>query len=202
MADVAINLLPPGLQKLARQAREASASGNWSHVVSVSDQILQAEPGCVIVRRLRQDAHLKTRKRKASLWAKLKGGFAQVKSASRNRNGADEIEATLRADPFSQGGLRRLAELAHQKDWSETEIFALEELCAIDPQDRKSATDLTNLYLEKERLPEAMIAADRLVKAMPRNPTALELYQKVTVAHTMKNGNWESDGSFRDKLRS
>lgn len=202
MADLAINLLPTDLQLLARQAREASARGNWSHVVSVSNQILQAAPACVTIRKLRQDAHLKTRKQTASLWGKVKGGFWQVKSTSPNRGSADKIEAILRADPFNQGGLRSLAELARQNDWSETEVFALEALGAIAPQDLASATALIDLYLEKKRLPEAMITVDRLVKVMPRNSTANELYQKVTLAHTMKNGNWESDGSFRGKLRN
>jgi hypothetical protein len=201
MADVSVSNLPPSLQKLARQAREASETGNWAHVIDVSDQILQIESGCVTVRKLRQAAHAKTSTRKASRWGKMKGNWSRVQSVPQ-KNGLATMEGILRADPFNQAGLRDLVGIAQKNNWPETKIFALEELCSIDAQDLNSATALTELYLEREMLARAMIAADRLIKAMPQNASALELYQKVTVAHTMKTGNWEGDGSFRDKLRN
>jgi len=200
VADISVNELSDSAQKLAIQARNAQRQGNWDYALDVSEVLLRIEPGCVTVRKLHREAQLQKGGRKSSLWRKLKGGLLQVRPTSGDDNIA-QVDSVLRADPDSRSGWRQLAEIARLKNWPETELFAWQELGSLEPENLTSATALTDLYLTKGMQAEAGILADRLIKSRPRDPAVIELHRKVTVAQTLHEGNWEGDGTFRDKLR-
>lgn len=200
MADISVSELLPSAQKLAVQARNAQRQGNWDYVLEVSDQLLRIEPGCIAVRKLNREAQLQKNGRKSSWWKKLKGGVSQVKPAAGDGDIA-KIDAVLQADPCSRTGWRKLAAIAHIKHWPETQLFALQELCSIAPENLTHVTALTDLYLTRGMHGDAGGLVDQFVKSRPRDPAAIELHRKVTVAQTLQKGNWESDGTFRDKLR-
>jgi len=202
VADISVNELSDSAQKLAVHARNAQRQGNWDYALNVSGELLRIEPGCIAVRKLHREAHLQKQKsgRKSSLWRKVKGGLLQVRPTSGDDDIA-KVDSVLQADPDSRSGWRQLAEIARLKNWPETELFAWQELGSLEPKNLASATALTDLYLAKGMQAEAGMLVGRLIKSRPRDPAVIELHRKVTVAQTLKKGNWEGDGTFRDKLR-
>jgi hypothetical protein len=200
MADVSVAQLSPRLQKLATQARWAAAQGNHGYAIELSGQILKEVPGCIAVRRLSRGAQLKVAGNSRSIWGQIKGSLLRIKPGEKG-SVLNQADAILAADPWSKLGLRQLAAAAKKEGFAETELFAHEALVELAPDDLESAGILAELYLERAKLAEAFVIADRLARSHPQSPVALALFRKVSIAQTMQTGNWGGDGTFRDKLR-
>jgi tetratricopeptide (TPR) repeat protein len=60
---------------------------------------------------------------------------------------------------------------------------------------------LAEAYIAAKMHKEAVRVADELLKVRPQDGDALALMRKASVAQTMDKGNWESQSSFRAKLK-
>ena len=200
MADVTVAQLSPHLQQLATQVRTASAQGNHPYVIELSGQILRESPGCIAVRRLYRRAQLNGGDSSRSKWQRAKGLLARVKPAKMGSE-FQQADAILAVDPWSEAGLKLLATAAKKAEYPETELFAQEARFEVASCKLEAGLVLAELYLERAMIAQALEVADRVAKNHPRDPVALALFRKVSIAQTVRLGNWEGDGSFRDKLR-
>jgi tetratricopeptide (TPR) repeat protein len=203
MAEVPVTSLDPREQKLVENARVALQRGNHDYVEEATGAVLALHPGCLEVRRLRHAARRQVAGDKNRLLGQALGSLTQAgflfgkKDAATRLNQADRI---LARDPRHPSGLRLLAEAAAEADMPETAVFAWEVLREVSPQDRDTRLGLGRAYMTAGRTDAALAEADELLKQRPQDADALALMRQASVAQTMARGNWEKEGSFREKL--
>lgn len=206
MPEISVSSLDPRVQKQLENAQTALHRGNFDYVIEVTTQVLKASPACLPVRRLQRAAQMKLFQSKNKLSTKLFGGVTQAGflfSGSKKEPGKtlENAEKLLASDPTSIPALKLLAEAAAGMDLLETVGWAWECIHELHPNDRDSLLSMGEAYLTAKRPKDALRAADLLLKIRPQDGDALNLMRKASIAQTMNKGNWEDQGSFRDKLR-
>ena len=196
MPEVTVTSLDPRHQKLIENARVALDRGNLEYTLEVTAQVLTVAPGCRPVRRLRRVAQLKDAKGKGSFMSRTLGGFSTAPFMfGGKKDPAKQLEmaeAMLDKDPNNVAALKLLAEAATGLGFLETVAFALDAVREIEPGNR------ANLLA----LGEAWLAAGKATEALkPMDADAQNLMRKASIAQTVTKGNWEGQGSFRDKLK-
>ncbi|HEY0944393.1 MAG TPA: tetratricopeptide repeat protein [Opitutaceae bacterium] len=205
MPEIHVSSLDPRVQKQVENAQIALQRGNLDYVVEVCAQVLKTAPGCLPVRRLQRAAQLRRFQSKNKLLSKAFGSvttagifFGGKKDPGKSLENAEKMLAT---DPTSIPALKLLAEAAASLELKETAAFAWEAIRDLQPGDRDTLLTLGESYIAAGKPREALATADNILKLRPQDGDALALMRKASVAQTMDKGNWEAQGSFRDKLR-
>jgi cytochrome c-type biogenesis protein CcmH/NrfG len=166
---------------------------------------LNLAPGCVPVRRLQRAALVKRAETKNKLLSKAMGSvtmagfmFASKKDPLKALESADKM---LHADPSNIGALKSLGEASKSLGMMETAAFAWEAIRELQPKDHDTLVSLANAYIDARMHKEAVRVAEDLLKLRPSDGDALALMRKASVAQTMDKGKWESQSSFRTKLK-
>jgi tetratricopeptide (TPR) repeat protein len=97
--------------------------------------------------------------------------------------------------------LKLLAEAAGGLGLLETVAFALDAGREIEPDNRANLLALGEAWITAGKPAEALKAADAILKTKPADADAQNLMRKASIAQTVTKGNWDAQGSFRDKLR-
>lgn len=205
MQEITVSSLDPRLQKQIENAQVALQRGNYDYVIEVCGNVLKLARGCVPVRRLQRAALYKKFEKKNKFFTKALGSvttagfmFAGKKDPEK---GIENAEKMLLADPSNVAALKLLAESATQLELYETAAFAWEGIRDAQPRDHDTLINLAEAYLTAKMPKEALKVADDLLHIKPQDGDALALMRKASVAQTMDKGNWESQSSFREKLR-
>lgn len=205
MPEVPLTALDVRLQKQVETAQVALQRGNLDYVIEVTTQVLKHAPGCLPVRRLQRTAQVRQHESKNKLVAKALGSvtmagflFASKKDPQKAFENAEKMIA---ADPTNVAALKSLAEAANALELPETSAFAWECIRDLNPRDHDTLMHLGEAYLAARMPKQAVKVADDMLKLRPQDGDALALMRKASVAQTMDKGNWESQSSFRSKLR-
>ncbi len=206
MPDVPVSALTLRQQKLVDNARIALELGNLDYVIEACLQVLRAIPGCVAVRRLHRTAQLRLFADKNRFVAKALGGLSSTPfifgSVTKNPGKSlESAEKILVTDPTSTSALKLMAEASMRLDLPETAAFALEAIYELDPQDQANLVALGEAWLTADKPKEALRVADDLLRLSPTGGTAQDLMRKAAIAQTTTRGLWDSQGSFREKLK-
>ena len=207
MSEIAVSALPEQFRQMAVKAREAQTRGNHELVIEFTASVLDEFPGCLAVRKLQHEARISRASVGRSAVQKAKGMFAGLRSRMGSRKSAakgtalQQADAVVAADPWSREGWRQLATAASGADLRETAVFAWEVLVKMAPEDREAGLGLVRALLEIDRYAEAVTAVEALLQRHPKDGEALALLRRASIDHTVAKGKWDSDGSFRDKLR-
>jgi tetratricopeptide (TPR) repeat protein len=204
MPEVPVSSLDPRHQKLIENARVALERGNLDYTLEVTAQVLKTAPGCLAVRKLQRVAQLKQAKAKSGFMSKL-GGFSTAPFMfGGKKEPAQQLaaaEALLEKDPNNIAALKMLAEGATGLGFLETAAFALDAVREIEPANRANLLALGEAWLTAGKPTEALKIADEILKTKPMDADAQNLMRKSSIAQTVNKGNWEGQGSFRDKLK-
>jgi tetratricopeptide (TPR) repeat protein len=205
MQEVTLNSLDARLQKQIENAQVALQRGNFDYVIEVTTQVLKQEPGCLPVRRLQRAALLKRADTKNKIFSKAMSsvtmaGFliASKKDPLKAFENADKM---LHSDPSNMSALKALGEAATALGLMETAAFACESIRDLNPKDHDTLVALANAYIDAKLYKEAVAVAEELLKLRPQDGDAVALMRKASVAQTMDKGKWESQSSFRAKLK-
>lgn len=205
MQEVPLTSLDVRLQKQVETAQVALQRGNFDYVIEVTGQVLKHAPGCLPVRRLQRVALMKRLESKNKLLSKAFGSvtmagflFAGKKDPAKAFENAEKM---LQADPTNVAALKSLAEASTALGLMETAAFAWECIRELQPKDHDTLVHLAEAYIAAKMHKEAVRVADELLKVRPQDGDALALMRKASVAQTMDKGNWESQSSFRAKLK-
>lgn len=205
MQEVTLTSLDIRLQKQVETAQVALQRNNFDYVIEVTAQVLKHAPGCLPVRRLQRVALLRRAESKNKLLTKALGSvtmagfmFASKKDPAKAFENAEKM---LLADPSNVAALKSLAESASTLGMMETAAFAWECIRDAQPKDHDTLVHLAEAYLAAKMTKEAVRVADELLKIRPQDGEALALMRKASVAQTMDKGKWESQSSFRTKLK-
>ncbi len=112
----------------------------------------------------------------------------------------EAAEKALAGNPTSAPALKLLAESALALGWPETAAFAYEAIRELAPDDHANLLALGEGLLAAGKPAEALRLADAVLRVHPVDGGAQNLMRKASVAQTLTQGNWESTGSFREKL--
>jgi tetratricopeptide (TPR) repeat protein len=205
MPDVALSALDPRQQKLIENARRALAQGNVDYAVTACAEVLQAQPGCLAARRLRRTAQLRGNKGAGGVVGRTLSGLTALPFAlgATRRDPAGNLaraEKILARDPDNVAALRLLAEAALSFDWPETAVFAHEVIRGQMPADRENLLALGEAWLRAGKPADALRTADEILRRHPVDASAQTLMRKASIARATRQGNWEKDGNYREKL--
>jgi tetratricopeptide (TPR) repeat protein len=204
MPEVSVASLDPRHQKLIENARVAIDRGNLDYTIEVTAQILKAAPGCLPVRRLQRVAQLKQLKGAKSGLMKALGGLTNSPFSFGKKDPAKQLETAetmLAKDPTSVPALKLLAEAAAGLGFLETVAFALDAVRELEPGNRANLMALGEAWLAAGKPTDALKVADEILKTKPMDADAQNLMRKASIAQTVTKGNWDGQGSFRDKLK-
>lgn len=207
MPEITVKDLPEDLRQLAVQTRDALTRGNHDMVIDLAGRILRPYPGCLPVRRLQREAQIKQSPGGASAVQRTKGVVTQLgallrrKDAGEDRSAIAKADGVIAADPWSRKGWQQLAEATSEGGLPETAVFAWGNLVAMDPEDKTAGLGLVQAQLSLNRYPEALKSVEALLRHHPKDGAALALLRRASIDHTVEKGKWDSDTSFRDKLR-
>ena len=205
MQEVPLTSLDIRLQKQVENAQVALQRGNYDYVIEVTSQVLKHASGCLPVRRLQRAALLKQHESKNKLMAKAFGSVTMAGFMFANKKdplkAIESAEKLLLADPNNIAALKSLAENSAALGLMETSAFAWECMREAQPKDHDTLVHLAEAYIAAKMHKEAVKVADDLLKLRPQDGDALALMRKASVAQTMDRGNWESQASFRTKLK-
>ncbi|MCX6956440.1 MAG: tetratricopeptide repeat protein [Verrucomicrobia bacterium] len=207
MPEVPVTSLDPRHQKLIENARVALDRGNLDYTIEVTAQVLKMVPGCLPVRKLQRVAQLKGVKSKGGFMAKAIGGLSTAPFMFAGGGKKDpaklleSAESLLAKDPNNVGALKMLAEAAGGLGLPETVAFALDAVRELEPGNRANLLALGEAWLTAGKPTDALRIADEILKLKPMDAEAQNLMRKASIAQTVTKGNWEGQGSFRDKLK-
>ena len=206
MQEVPLTSLDVRLQKQVETAQVALQRGNFDYVIEVTGQVLKHAPGCLPVRRLQRVALMKRLDGKNKLISKALGsvtmaGFMFGGGKKDPAKSFENAEKMILADPTNVAALKSLGENATALGLMETAAFAWECIREVQPKDHDTLVHLAEAYIAAKMHKEAVRVADELLKLRPQDGDALALMRKASVAQTMDKGNWESQSSFRAKLK-
>jgi tetratricopeptide (TPR) repeat protein len=206
MPEIAVTSLDPRHQKLIDNARIALERGQLDYTLDACAQVLKTAPGCLPVRRLQRVAQLRDFKSKNKFMAKAMGGFSTAPfmfggGKKEPAKVLETAEGMLAKDPTSVPALKLLAEAAGGLGLLETVAFALDAVREIEPDNRANLLALGEAWIAAGKPAEALKAADAILKTKPADADAQNLMRKASIAQTVTKGNWDAQGSFRDKLR-
>jgi tetratricopeptide (TPR) repeat protein len=206
MSDLPLTALDNRQQKLAENASRAFEQGNFDYVITACAQILQSVPACLPVRRLQRAAQLKNSATRGGWMNKTLSGLTALPFAiSMARKTPEEVllqaDKILNKDPNSITGLQLLAQAAQAYEWPETAAFAHEAIRDLDPTNRENLLALGQAWLHAGKADAALRVADEILRLNPVDGEGQTLMRKASIARTTKQGRWEGEGNYREKLR-
>jgi tetratricopeptide (TPR) repeat protein len=205
MPEVPLTSLDVRLQKQVENAQVALQRGNFDYVIEVTSQVLKHAPACLPVRRLQRVALVKHHESKNKIMAKALGSVTMAGFMFSNKKdpvkAMESAEKLLVSDPNNIAALKSLSEAAVAQGLMETAAFAWECIREAQPRDHDTLVHLAEAYIAAKQFKEAVRVADDLLKVRPQDGDALALMRKASVAQTMDKGNWETQSSFREKLK-
>ncbi len=210
MPEILISDLDSRLQKQVENARFAIDRGNLDYAIEICSGVLEAQPGCLPVRKLLRAAQMKRAKGKNKFMTKTFGGISAApflmsgssKVKKDPSKALDAAEKALTKDPSNGGAHKLLAQAAKAMELPETVAFAWECIRDHSPENISVLLSLGNAYVEANRGEDAVAVGEQILRLQPGNAEAQELLKTASVSQSLSRGGWESeDSSYRDKLK-
>lgn len=195
-------------QKLMENARVAAQRSDFEYALSATARVLAQAPACVAVRRFRRAVQLRARgEAGAGLLAKVASGISSAPFLfGMGKKSPEEMmtlaEGILEKHPHNVPALKLLATAAQRMGWLETAAFALAAVRELEPDNRANLLELGEVLLAAGRATEALRMADEVLRERPADGAAQDLMRKASIAEAMEKGQWETDETFRGKLRA
>lgn len=182
---------------------------NPSYAVDVMSSIVKRHPGCLearkILRRAQQHAHSCRTNGLKSAALKLNGKVLVIRSAMKAKKNPlaaiDEAEKALNLNPLNLNAHKVIGASAEILDLLETAAFAYEEMYKINSKDVETIVKLMSLYIHLGKYDAAIRLGDISCEEHPTNDEIQFLSKKATVDQSIKQGNWEVKGNYRNELK-
>ena len=187
-----------GLWVKAQQAVEAK---NYKYAVSILRTLIKRAPGFLQGRKVLRACEVRVTPdagRRSSI-------FTGVRLTTTRRDPETTlttIEDDLEKDPYSIPANETLFAAATDLNLPEIAAFALETICQGQPNPKKHLHLLANHYIRNEQFAEAAETYRRILKLDRTDPVAMRGEKDCAARASMRQGNWESSGDFRSKMKN
>lgn len=205
------------LEQAPRKAREhfdkgfaSFERGNLDYAMDMFLLALELCPGLLKARRFLRAAAVKKSKMQKSnaltrAFGTLGGSGTLLKVQSLLKKKPDqalrEAEDLLRKDPLNPTFLNAASQAAVAASMPEVAILNLELAREYAPNDAKTLEWLAELYQQVNRMQDARMAYEELVRQQPGKADALKKLKDATALDTMQKGGWSDATSFRDIMK-
>lgn len=193
--------LPPSEVSLWVKAQQAVEANNYKYAVSILRTLIKRAPGFLTGRKVLRACEVKVTPdagRKTSL-------FTGVRLTTTRRDPLTTlttIEDELEKDPYSVPANETLFAAATDLNLPDMAAFALETICQGQPNPKKHLHLLANHYIKYEQFAEAAETYRRILKLDRTDPVAMRGEKDCAARASMRQGNWESSGDFRSKMKN
>ncbi len=196
--------LPDNSRSLWLKALSAVELRNYGYAISLIQAVLKDAPNFLDGRKVLRRAEVANTKGKKSM-------FSGVSTASLTSGGkvkkdpvaAMELaEKSLESDPYNRGGNDMLKEAARAAGFPEIAAFALETLVEGNPKDFKLMHELGEQYSAMGSADKAVTIYTKIADANPGDMVAIKRSKDAAATNSMKQGGWETAGSYRDLIKN
>ncbi|HMO49763.1 MAG TPA: tetratricopeptide repeat protein [Kiritimatiellia bacterium] len=110
-------------------------------------------------------------------------------------------EELLTLDPFNPQFVHLNVQAATGAGMPEAAILTLEAAKENSPSDVKLLRQLAALYTEVDRMHDARLLYEDIVRLSPNDPQAVKQLKDATALDSMQRGRWNEEGDFRGKIK-
>lgn len=210
MAEVLMDDAPRKAREHFEKGLASFERGNLDYAMDMFLLALEVCPGLLKARKfLRAASVTKAKQQKSSALSRAfatlggTGGLMKVQSLLKKKpaEALREAEDLLRKDPLNLTFVNAASEAAEAADMPEVAILNLEVAREHYPSDAKVLARLGTLYKQVNRMHDARIAYETLVRLKPNDPNAVKLLKDATALATMQQGGWNDASSYRDVMK-
>lgn len=210
MAEIALEKAPRKAREVYEKGMASFERGNLDYAMDSFLMALELCPELFRARQfLRAAALKKAKSQKTSIFSRafgtLGGSGAILKIQTLiKKNPAEalrESEDLLRKDPLNPTFINIATDAAVAAGLPEVGILNLEIAREHIAKDAKTIERLAELYTEVNRMHDARLAYEELVRLKPSDPLALKKLKDATALDTMQSGGWNQAGSYRDVMK-
>lgn len=192
--------LPAAEAALWVKAQQAVEANNFKYAVSILRTLIKRAPGFLEGRKILRACEIKVTDgstRKTSLFT-VRLTTTRKDPETTITNVEDELEK----DPFSVAANEALFAAATDLGLRDMAAFALETICQGQANPKKHLHMLANHYIKNEQFAEAAETYRRVLKVDRTDPVAMRGEKDCAARASMRQGNWESSGDFRSKMKN
>ncbi|MCZ7592771.1 MAG: hypothetical protein M5U15_11780 [Kiritimatiellae bacterium] len=195
---------------ITRRAWPLSSGGNYDYAMDMYLLALDIAPGLFRARQfLRAAALKKAQGKKSSVFSRamgvLGGSGAIVKIQANIKKKPEqamrEAEDLLRKDLLNPTFINVASEAAVAAGMPEVAILNLELAREHIARDAKTIEWLAELYTDVNRMHDARLMYEELVRLKPNDPMAVKKLKDATALDTMQRGKWNEATSYRDIMK-
>lgn len=193
--------LPAAEAGLWVKAQQAVDAKNYKYAVSILRTLIKRSPGFLSGRKMLRACEVKVvpdAGRKTSLFT----GVRLTTSRRDPETTITSIEDDLEKDPYSVVANEALFAAATELNLPDLAAFALETICQGQPSPKKHLHLLASHYIRNEQFAEAAETYRRILQIDRTDPVAQRGEKDCAARASMKQGNWESSGDFRSKMKN
>lgn len=210
MAEVALENAPRKAREHFEKGMASFERGNLDYAMDMFLLALEVSPGLFKARKfLRAAAVTKAKQQKSSAFSRafgtLGGSGALLKIQSQLKKKPEqalrEAEDLLRKDPLNPTFINVASEAAVAAGMPEVAVLNLEVAREHNAKDTKILEWLAELYTEVNRMHDARLAYEELVRLKPNDPLVVKKLKDATALDTMQRGGWNEAGSYRDVMK-
>lgn len=211
MAEVALENAPRKARELLEKGRAAMERDNLDYAMDMFVSALEIEPRFLQARKfLRLAAIRKFQQKKGgalthsitSLVGALPMMMAMSKVQKKPLEALEAMEKILRQDPLNLSFLPNYVKAAEAADMPEAAILTLEAAREFYPQNLMILETLGRLYQKVERMHDARLCYEEIVKLKPNDPKAIKNLKDAAALDTMQRGGWSEATSYRDVIKN
>ena len=210
MEEITLDKVPRKIRDQYEKSMSALERGNIGYAMDMLSSIISLEPRFLLARKSLRVAQLKQLLASKPTdmthqLASLKSMFAvmgvQGKIKKDPRAALAGAEKLLAADVLNFPFLKLFAEAADAAGMPEAAVQTLEVVRPHFPKNVDFLRLLAKLYLDTGNPAGARDCYDLVVKLRPGDQAALKQFKDTSAVASMKQGNWEEKGDFRQKLK-
>lgn len=210
MAEVLMENAPRKAREHFEKGMASFERGNLDYAMDMFLLALELCPGLLKARKfMRAAAVKKAKQQKSSALSRAfgtlggSGTLLKVQSLLKKKpeEALREAETLLRKDPLNATFLTTASQAAIAADMPEVAILNLELLKEHYPKDAKSLQWLAELYQEVNRMHDARLLYEELVRLKPADPEMVRRLKDATALDTMQKGGWNEATSYRDVMK-
>ncbi|MGA1531174.1 MAG: tetratricopeptide repeat protein [Kiritimatiellia bacterium] len=205
------------MEKAPRKAREhfekglaSMERGNLDYAIEMFMLSLEISPALLKARRFLRAAQVKKIKTnppnaitKAMIPVKAAGKVMKAQGQIKKEPNAalKTSEELLSLDPFNLQFVNLNVQAAVAAGLPEAGVLTLEVAKEAHGKDIKLLRQLASLYQDVERMHDARLVYEEVVRLAPTDPQAVKQLKDATALDSMQKGRWAEEGDFRGKIK-
>jgi len=210
MAEIELENAPRKAREHFEKGFAAMERGNLDYAMDMFTLALDLCPALLKARKYLRAAQVK--KFRTTPPSSFQKAMIQVKAAGKSmkaqtlmkKDPPAALKATeelLAMDPFNSSFVNLNVQAASAAGLPEAAILTLEVAKDSNAADVKFLRQLAQLYQEVDRLHDARLIYEEVVRIAPNDPQSIKMLKDSTALDSMKKGRWGEAGDFRGKIK-